>query len=101
MSPLRDDSIPANFDANYTCMSLRERTRPGLGIIEGLLHVAFDLEIAVGDHLRRGLLAQAMDRNPLRPIAHQRKTPELIHSLHDNIVSLQSWRRVTVPWSLN
>jgi bifunctional non-homologous end joining protein LigD len=36
-SPLRDYSIPANFDANYTCMSLRERTRPGLGIIEPCL----------------------------------------------------------------
>jgi bifunctional non-homologous end joining protein LigD len=31
------DSIPANLDANYTSMSLRERTRPGLGLIEPCL----------------------------------------------------------------
>jgi hypothetical protein len=35
------DSIPANLDANYTGMSLRERTRPGLGIIEPCLPEVF------------------------------------------------------------
>ncbi len=31
------DSISASLGANYTGMSLRERTRPGLGIIEPCL----------------------------------------------------------------
>jgi hypothetical protein len=46
------DSIPTSFDANYITMSLRERTRPGLGIIEPCLPSPADIIVRKADSLR-------------------------------------------------